>query len=38
MDCKIQEDTAMAKVYGLHALELKPGGDAQEFERFFVGS
>ena len=26
----------MAKVYGLHALELKPGVDAQEFERFFI--
>src|SRR4051812_23316702 len=26
----------MAKVYGLHALELKPGVNAQEFERFFI--
>jgi hypothetical protein len=26
----------MAKVYGPHALELKPGVDAQEFERFFI--
>jgi hypothetical protein len=31
-----KEDTAMAKVYGLHALELKPGVDAQAFERFVL--
>src|SRR5262245_9239290 len=26
----------MAKVYGIHALELKPGVDGQAFERYFT--